>query len=488
MNLARFKKFITAEWSFIGVVVFFITHGYSLNLSLVPLPQLLLLFVILLAAAIIVYWLSKKFFRSGRKAAVFTSFVALVVLFFGVFQEWLDKFRLTSPLARLQVLVPLSFLAILIALILIKRSRKSFQRTILYCNILLVVYITIDLFAIAAGLLQRSEKNEAVAQTICDTCSKPSVYLIILDSYFGSAGVEGFYNYKDTAFEDWLRSEGFHVNKGSRSNYLFTLFSMSSLLNMDYIDDRLGAMEYRNHYSFTRAMEGMWNNKVCNFFGAQGYTINNFSLFDMKSASASFSNDLMPDRARLVTRQTMFYKIQKYLPGMLTRYGWISQDKIELDHSRTISRLQQRALPDANRRGPEFTYLHLLMPHTPYLFDSAGHRMRDAKKPDGSRYTDHEQFLQYQLYVNKLVADYVTKLKTQTAGQAVIMLMSDHGYQHAYTKDKKLPYFNLNAVYMPGGNYSGWYDGISNVNQFRVLFNNLFHQQMPMIKDSIVLP
>lgn len=52
--------------------------------------------------------------------------------------------------------------------------------------------------------------------------------------------------------------------------------------------------------------------------------------------------------------------------------------------------------------------------------------------------------------------------------------------------DATMPFYNLNAVYLPQKSYSGWYNGINNVNQFRVLLNTLFHQQMPLLADSIV--
>jgi hypothetical protein len=81
---------------------------------------------------------------------------------------------------------------------------------------------------------------------------------------------------------------------------------------------------------------------------------------------------------------------------------------------------------------------------------------------------------------------FLHQLKQQTAGKAVILLMSDHGYRGAARKNYKLVWNSFNAVYIPGGKYEGWYDGMTNVNQFRVLFNTLFDQRLPMLKDSLV--
>jgi hypothetical protein len=69
----------------------------------------------------------------------------------------------------------------------------------------------------------------------------------------------------------------------------------------------------------------------------------------------------------------------------------------------------------------------------------------------------------------------------------VIIFMSDHGFRH-FTKpvDRKYHFMNLNAVYLPGRNYSLFNDSLSNVNQFRVLFNSLFKTSYPVLPDSCI--
>ena len=68
----------------------------------------------------------------------------------------------------------------------------------------------------------------------------------------------------------------------------------------------------------------------------------------------------------------------------------------------------------------------------------------------------------------------------------IIILMSDHGF----TKyDRKLgqSYNFQNAInlYLPAQDYSKVPDTLSNVNLFRVLLNQQFKQQLPMLKDSV---
>jgi hypothetical protein len=66
-----------------------------------------------------------------------------------------------------------------------------------------------------------------------------------------------------------------------------------------------------------------------------------------------------------------------------------------------------------------------------------------------------------------------------------ILLLSDHGFRRPGTDmEDKYDFMNLNAVFLPNGNYQQFYDSISNVNQFRALFNSLFRQRYRLLKDS----
>jgi hypothetical protein len=65
--------------------------------------------------------------------------------------------------------------------------------------------------------------------------------------------------------------------------------------------------------------------------------------------------------------------------------------------------------------------------------------------------------------------------------------MSDHGFRCFDPQvDPASFFYNQNAVYFPNGDYSGFYDEITNVNQFRVVFTKLFHLNLPLLKDSTV--
>ena len=84
--------------------------------------------------------------------------------------------------------------------------------------------------------------------------------------------------------------------------------------------------------------------------------------------------------------------------------------------------------------------------------------------------------------------DLISTIKKNTGGNAVIIFMSDHGFRYI-PNGKDLPGYafnNQNAVYFPDGDYHLFYDSISAVNQFRVIFNKMFRQNLPLLKDSSI--
>ncbi len=491
---SQFKRFLAANWCFIGVIVFFIVHQYNEYQHVVPFKTVIPLLTLLLAISILLFFINRKLLRSPQKANLVTSFIFIVVLFFGVFQDFLVQFRFVADFTRFRFFVPFSILLIVVFFIWMKKTNRPLHKAILFLNTLLLIYILID----AGTLLKRrftpsnAISNELAKHRLhtCDTCIKPPVYLILLDSYFGSRGLKTYFNYDNTRFENFLQRNDFHVVSSTHSNYVFTLYSMASLLNMKYLEG-IGEPVLSNHYGYITAATAIKENIVCKFFINQGYSVNNFSIFDIAGIPTGYSSGLLPEKVQLINTQTMYHRVNKWIPSFLEQIGLKKQSTEAYENSfiNNNEAAMRRTLLQSSSQSkvPSFTYCHLIMPHDPYLLDSNGVRVSQANLDRLSKDSIDQLFLQYEIYVNKRISTFIAALKKATAGNAVILLMSDHGYKDAkVANDATMPFYNLNAVYLPQKNYSGWYNGMSNVNQFRVLLNTLFHQQMPLLSDSIV--
>ena len=487
------SRILRTNLHFIWVILFFIIHGYAQYYRLIPLSQLLVLTIELFIAGILLFWISTKFLKDKKKSGILTSFILLIILFFGVFQDFFADIRILSVLSYLRLLVIICLFLIVFVYIRLKKAKSDFKKPVIYINSLFLIYLVIDVFSIFYQTLFPATVDKSFAKfkpAGCDSCTAPSVYLIIMDEYLGSEGLKEYFNYDNTNFENFLRGRGFKVIKNTTSNYQNTLFSMASMLNMNYVS-KLDEEELSNHYVYKKILSLFKNNEVCDIFQQNGYRVINLSPFEIKNAPGLNSPSEMPQKIQLITSQTMVYRIAKYLPV------WLSEMKI----SKYLKK-QQIALADvdnetikktlgesrSNNKLPAFVYVHLRMPHVPYVYDSVGNLKVSFKHKPLLREDADSEYLEYLVYTNRKVSQFIAELQTSTKNNAVILLMSDHGYRDASYKDIKFAYQTFSAVFLPNRAHNTWYDGISNVNQFRILFNSLYGQRFPILKDSIVQP
>jgi hypothetical protein len=157
--------------------------------------------------------------------------------------------------------------------------------------------------------------------------------------------------------------------------------------------------------------------------------------------------------------------------------------------------LQAQMVTDIARR-PEvtFTFVHVLVPHPPFVFDAAGNcRMRD----EVSKLTPRTLYVDQVAYANRLMTKVVTSLLASSRQKPVIILQADEGpFPDRYEKgdrswlearpdelDTKSGI--LNAYYFPDADYSELYPDVTPVNSFRLLFNKYFKAGYTILPDRI---
>ena len=491
MNLKTIPKLLQTNFHFLWVILFFILHGYSQSYQLVPLKDLLILTIQITIASIIFFALSTRFFKSKIKGGIFTSAILILILFFGAFQDFFGDIKLLSILSYLRPLILICLILVMIFLFYLKRARLPFNKTIVYINSLFLVYLMIEIISI---LFSSSSASPADGKTLhkfksdsCDTCKLPSVYLVVMDEYMGTEGLKEYFDYSNASFENFLDSSEFRVFKNSKSNYQLTLFSMASILNMRYLTE-IREEEMDERYAYNKVLSLLRNNAVCGIFQHNGYKTINLSPFEIRNAPSEISSTELPQRIELVTAQTMVYRIAKYLPGWLADLKIIPRSKkgdITIIEANELAMKRALAVAKNQDVSPVFAYVHLMMPHSPFVFDSLGRETGFWSQNLSPGETD-KAYLQYLVYTNHRIEKFIQQVQQATMNKAVIALMSDHGYRAAAQREIDHAYQTLNAIFLPGKNYGQWYDGMSNVNQFRVLLNSVFGQRLPLLKDSIV--
>lgn len=133
---------------------------------------------------------------------------------------------------------------------------------------------------------------------------------------------------------------------------------------------------------------------------------------------------------------------------------------------------------------PRLVYTHLIMPHYPYLRDSSGKETNELRWKD---VRDSSLFISYLKHCNQQLLTLVSTIRQTSARPPVILLIGDHGFREFNkTRFNPLQFSCLQAVYYPERNYQSLYNGMSQVNLFRVLLNDQFGQQLQLLKDSSI--
>ena len=466
------------------LALFFCLHGAADNLGYITAAEVLHVFLWLTLAVVIFFLLILAMSRSLLYAGFIVFFISLQYFFFGP----LKNFFWGIPFFKnYTAFLPLLFVVNLIVIIVCRKKDLFLRRACGFLNILLILYVLVDGVTI---LLHRAKAQTPYAQDIhfnpAAAKDKPDVYFLLFDEYAGYESLRDSMGFKNDLFYDQLRRDSFAIIPAF-SNYSITPFSMSSIFNMDYLHSVRDSSDIGWRQTQERMRE-IKNARVFSVFTGIGYSIKTFSLFDVMNNRGMGGNEYLLGHERVLTNKMFHNVIMKDLGYHL------------LTGKHAVPALQRWALGDMlvynehiedslfagldhQAPGPVFTYCHFLMPHFPFLYDSAGMRLSLSAQFEGSPWLDKGRYVSYLKYCNSKILSYTKRIIQKDPG-ALVILLSDHGFRD----------FNLN---MPASAFNNFCairclsktpdtSAISNVNLFRSLFNRYFDQQVPLLNDRRV--
>ena len=264
---------------------------------------------------------------------------------------------------------------------------------------------------------------------------------------------------------------------------------MSSILNMSYIQglknvNAVTADDYANCNLLIR------DNEVIKVLGAHGYDIVNYSVFDLAGHPSRVDQSFLPLKTKLISDRTLFSHLNKDI-GWLLMTKWpfsLFARNDYMKHKLNNQQFQDLVIQSSKEKAPKprFIYAHFYMPHPPCFFDAKGNPKDEATVYREFKEGKPETYLEYLQYTNTRMRELITTIQANNPN-AVIVILSDHGYREKGTKKYAHFFRNLNAVYYPDQDYSNLYDSVTAVNQFRLVFNKLYHLPLPLQKDSSVI-
>jgi len=431
--------------------------------------------------------------KDSAKVSALIGILILVTFFYGPIKDivWREQLSIAGVLVgRHTYLIPTATaLALILGSItlLYRGNLATLMRAVTVGVLILLVFNAgrIVLFELE-GLGSQSKPVIANGTIAVPVDRLPDIYYIVLDGYARADSMERVYGFDNSEFLDSLIDKGFYIASESQSNYINTKNSLSSSMNMRYLD-----ISEHPH-------ELIPNNALLDFVQSIGYTyvhMDSGYVFTRRNRNADveFIGDnplhlLLNDYSAVVLKSTIIQPIARSLGFNIDSPFAPNLRKLFQDSMENL-----KAIPHIS--GPTFTFSHNLPPHPPYVFDRNGNTPRDSNYEEiNMMWKDIDLYVDEIVYINNEILEVVDEIMERSKIEPIIVVQGDHGtalnlpYSQSYDKPSEQLAWErpkiLNAYYFPQSCNSNLYPDISPVNSFRVIFNSCLGTDFDILEDE----
>jgi len=489
--------------------LFAILHSYSQYYGLVAVDVTVKTFGQLILIFTVSFLLVLAITRHVNKSLQLITLFGFVYLFYGGIKDFFQLTLHAPFLAKYSVLLPALVIAVIVLTKAILR-KKEFGKTNLFQNLLLIIFISIDVTALvvfdSSYFLRRNllAKNSRLSlDTLPGIRQAPDVYFLVFDSYPGTTFLRDYMQYDNSPFNDSLQTKGFRVLANPESNYTRSAFSISATLNFEYLR-QIKSFQPVSPKEYTEATLTVKHSVVPKVFKHYNYTFFNLSIFDIDSTLSLHPEDFLTlPQQDVLLYNTLSERLRRDLLWnlMTGRYAIPFIQRMESRRQAKMARAQIEKrdfnnvavdsllkIPLQKTNSPKFVYAHLYLPHPPFFYDENGSANDLETVLNEKSQEDRFLFLSYLKYTNNVAIKIIDRIMQASEGRAVIVLQSDHGFRNFRgAPSHPMQFFkNYSAFYFPDRNYGTLYDTMSNVNTFPVIFNKYFGTNIQIQNDTTV--
>ena len=475
------------------LVFFFCLHGSVENYGYLDLGEVLWVGMVAMLCIALFFALTWLITKNYLFAALITFFIALWYLFFGAIHDLIKLTYFLNFLHSYTIIIPALLVFNVLVIWLLKRSKRLHQKLALYLNVLFIIFCLGDSFFLIKRHLNFKEVTmpHTINFNTAAVAQKPNVYFLLFDEYAGYKSLQDSFGFKNDSLYHFLKQEQFK-ELPTFANYDLTIFSMPSLLNMQYVPENY-TKQSPTQLDIQHRFGEISNAKVFSIFTSLGYNIQNFSIFDIKGHPAIYDhNNLFPIHAALLTNKIFHNRLIKnigwwFISGRFS-IPFLKEYYIKRNDAYNIEVVQavKKAMTNKNTQ-PRFSYSHFFLPHRPFYRDSTGAFNPPEKILDFKYPVDRTLYLSYLKYTNNIIKDLVMQVNANDP-DAIVVIMSDHGFRVYNIPGSYDPnnFDNICFVRFPSVQVDTVNLPRSNVNFFRYFFNTAYGQNLPYLKDSTV--
>lgn len=288
-----------------------------------------------------------------------------------------------------------------------------------------------------ASYVPTTELRQAEAMQTAAGTAKPDIYYIVLDRYTNNHVLQSQFGFDNTPFLDGLRAQGFSVDDAATSAYPYTAPSVASTLNMSYHGDDTRRFQDNTVQSATLYHNMIRQSQVVKLLQQQGYAYHSIG----STYGATYRAPLTPyDYA--CNRRLEFGSKAKCLHGVeisqFQQSPWYRFANVSLTgwplhytEMNEVSYVRDQLthlydLAGSPEQGGRFIFAHILVPHDPFLFRADG-SLSTFTDTDSTGRPIKQKFVEQTTFINTQVSQLVQTIMEKSAGQAVVMLISDEG-------------------------------------------------------------
>ena len=457
----------------------------NFNIAYVDSATLARPILISLASTAVIWGILRLLTREWKKSGIVTTII--VIIFFSYGHVFLQIQSTFGEMIRHRYLLLIFAALFALAVWFIFWRMKNAERLV---NFLTTAGAFLTIFSVAVSVqhdlavYQSAREARAAMESAREAAGsstvgeRPDIYVILLDAHTSSFALEKYFNYDESAFTQKLEGLGFYVAQCAQSNYPVTKLSVTSTFYADY---------HREDTLFP-----LYSSLVVETLRSQGYRVVTFE--NRSNGHFSFAEDARLSRNQLLAGkvdltgglsefefqllETSLARLAFDIPALIPGFDLAKQKQTEFyeHYQQTYFILNElKRLPE-EIEGPKLVFAHFLVPHPPFIFTPDGKFYWNENEVDG--YLSNVEFIDSQ--ITGVVQEIIAKSKIPP----VIIIMGDHGPSGVPSKDNpQLRMSILNAYYVNDAAKKDLYPTITPVNSFRVVFNNYFGTDYPLLDD-----
>lgn len=357
-------------------------------------------------------------------------------------------------------------------------------------SILLIRFATVDWSMYKTALDKSQKELPAVSESSIN--NKPDIYYIILDAYGRADVLYYYYQFDNSDFIDFLYEKSFVVPDNSYANYPVTSLSVPSTLNFDYVQNFLTGNEKAQLPWIIKPFFRI--NKAKLFLENSGYTsisiASNWEGSNNPHTNIYYTPQILflNEFDAFVIAKTSLRIFKPLISTIAFINSYDSHRQLILYNFDTLEKISE--MPE-----PTFTVAHIIAPHTPFVFDQSGNYVEpgypfsfmDETYIPLTTVEYRNGYINQLKFINHKLENLIDTILANSDIPPIIILQADHGPRRVTdsssfdNKCQKERFAIFTAYYLPGMEQNRISDNITPVNLFRIIFNEYFSTELPLL-------